>query len=339
MKRTLLLLVLLLAPAVVHAQAGDRSMLLAPNGTLYSVESRLNDGAASVASSRYLVFSIQTDQTLIKTNVPASVGGGNNWNPELALDTDSETVFVFWQHSPNSILAASELLMCSFQNGKWNSASSIDDVPYHFRRNLRVGMTRSVQTYDAVTGVNRQLPGLTMHIVWWDESGVSETARYAMLTVEKGLVTNIYQAELSDFIERAYLKPFTIDEASRELLRHPVVFESPDRDTLDAVFGDLQSNTVHRITLKPVLDTRVRIPIGIRDISYPAPHLHMATDSRLSAISTPSDRLVYYYVSAGSVKYLTFEKGTWSPEKSISITTEVTAEAAVAALRRLVRGD
>jgi hypothetical protein len=48
---------------------------------------------------------------------------------------------------------------------------------------------------------------------------------------------------------------------------------------------------------------------------------------------------VFYYTLNGAVKYLSFESGTWSREKSIAITSEVSAEAAVNALRRLVSGD
>ena len=65
----------------------------------------------------------------------------------------------------------------------------------------------------------------------------------------------------------------------------------------------------------------------------------MTSDARVSAIATPPDRLVYYYTVAGAVKYLTFEAGAWSAEKAIALNSEVSAEAAVSALRRMVRGD
>jgi hypothetical protein len=176
--------------------------------------------------------------------------------------------------------------------------------------------------------------------VWWDESATAEVARYAMLSVDGGVVTAVAHRDLIDFINGANLRQFDLDDKSRELLRHPVVFESPDHDTVDIVFGDLQTNLIHRLTLKPVVQTRVRIPIGIRDTSYPPPRqLQLLSEARLSAISTPPDRLVYYYMNGGAVKYLTFEDGVWSSEKSIAVTSEVSAESAVAALGRMVRGD
>ena len=336
MKRLLLIVALLVAPAL-FAQTSDRSILLASNGTLYTAESHYND-SNSVTSSRYITLTIQNGTNVIHTNVPASVSGGNNWQPELAYDDDSSTLFIFWLHSQNTILGMNELLFCTFQNGKWNAASAVDDVPYHFRYNVRVGVTRSVQYTDS-NDVTKQLPGLTVHAAWWDDSAPGETARYAMLSVDKGVVTAVTLHDLSDFVGNANLRRFDLDEKSREILRHPVVFESSEHDTVDVVFGDMQYNVIHRLTLKPVLQTRVRIPIGIRDTTYPVPHHQIGSESRLSGISTPPERLVYYYVAGDSVRYLTYENGVWSDEKSISVTSDVSAESAVSALRRMVRGD
>ncbi len=337
MRRLLLVVALLIAPAL-FAQTSDRAIVLAANGTLYTAQSTLNNSSSTIQSTRYLTLTIQNGQNVIHTNVPASVTGGNNWQPELAFDDASATLLVFWLRSQSSVLGTNELLFCTFQNGKWNAASSVEDVPYHFRYNLRVGVTRTVQATDD-SGMPKQVPGLTVHAAWWDESSTDQVARYAMLTVEKGVVTDVYRRNLTDFINTAYLRQFDLDPDSQEILRHPVVFESVDHDTVDIVFGEMQSNMIHRLTLKPVLQTRVRIPIGIRDTSYPAPKHRMLGDTSVSAISTPPDRLVYYFTNGDAVTYMTFQDGVWSDEKSIAITDQVSAETAVAALRRLVRGD
>lgn len=336
MKRLLLVVALLVAPAL-FAESSDRSLLLAPNGTLYTAESHFND-ANNFASARYITLTIQNGTNVIHTNVPESVSGGNNWQPELAYDDDSSTLFVFWLHAQNTILGMNELLFCTFQNGKWNAATSVEDVPYHFRYNVRVGVTHTIQYTDS-EGTTKQIPGLTVHAAWWDDSANGEVARYAMLSVDKGVITAVTLHDLTEFVSNANLRHFDLDEKSRETLRHPVVFESPEHDTVDIVFGDMQYNVIHRLTLKPVLQTRVRIPIGIRDTTYPAPHLQIGSESHLSGISTSPDRLVYYYVTDDSVRYLRYENGAWSGEKSISVTSDVSAESAISALRRMVRGD
>lgn len=337
MKRSLVIAALFLAPAL-FAQSSDRALVLAPNGTLYTADSSYNTSSSNIASTRYITLTIQNGANVIHTNVPASVSGGNNWQPELAYDDDSSTLFVFWLHSQSTILGMNELLFCTFQNGKWNAVTSVEDMPYHFRYNLRVGVTRGVQ-YTDTDGNSTQIPGLTVHAAWWDDTAAGESARYAMLSVDKGVVTAVTTRDLTDFVSNANLRHFDLDEKSREILRHPVVFESPDHDTVDVVFGDMQYNVIHRLTLKPVLQTRVRIPIGIRDTTYPSPHHQIGSESRLSGISTPPDRLVYYYTAGDSVRYLTYENGKWSDMKSISVTSEVSAESAVSALRRMIRGD
>jgi hypothetical protein len=339
MKRLLFVVVLLAAPAL-FAETSDRSVLLAPNGTLYTIESQRNAAPTSeMQSTRFLSLTIQNGVNVIHTNVPASLTGGNNWQPELAFDDASATLFVFWLRSQNSVLGTNELLFCTFQNGKWNAASSVEDIPYHFRFNLRIGVTRSVQLTDPDTGAVRQVPGLSVHAVWWDESSSAQVARYAMLSIDRGVVTDVYRRDLLDFVNSANLRQFDLDFDSQEILRHSIVFESPEHDTVDVVFGDLQSNTVHRLTLRPVLQSRVRIPIGVRDTSYPGPKHQIAADTSLSGISTPPDRLVYYYKTGDAVKYLLFQDGAWSEAKSIAVTADVSAETAVAALQRLVRGD
>lgn len=338
MKRALAVLILFIAPAL-FAQ-NDRAILLAPNGTLYTIESKTTDSASTdIQSMRYLQLTIQNGANVIKTNVPASLTGGSNWQPALAFDDGSASLFVLWLHSPNTIFATNELLFCSFQNGKWNEPSSVEDAPFHLRYNLRVGVTRTIEITDEKTGDPKQTPALTVHAAWWDESGTGESARYAMLSVDKGVVTDVYQRDLMDFINTADLKIFDLDDASKEILRHPVVSESAAHDTVDVVFGDTVTNSLHRLTLKPVLQTRVRIPIGVRDTTYPAPRIHIGADSTVSTMSTTPDRLVFYYRAAGELRYMLFDGGTWSDEKSITLTNEVSAETAIAALRRMVSGD
>jgi hypothetical protein len=339
MRRLLLVVALLLSPVALFAQTADRDILLTSNGTLYTIESRQNDNPNVIDSARYLSLTIQNGQNVIKTNVPASVTGGNNWEPALAFDSDSSTLFIFWLHSPNTILGANELLFCTFANGKWGAPTSVEDVPYHFRYNLRVGVTRSVQVTDGGTGVARQIPGLTVHAAWWDDSASGELARYAMLTIEKGVVTDIARRDLIDYINTANLGIFNLDTDSKEILRHPIVFESSTHDTIDVVFGDMLTNTMHRLTLKPVLQSRVRIPIGVRDTSYPAPRQRLTADAHLGGVASSPDTLVLYYMGNGQVRYMMFENGTWSGERTIALTTEVSADAAVAAIRRLITGD
>lgn len=334
MKR-LLLIALLLLPATAFAQAADRAVLLAADGALYTVETRISENAGA-ASSRYLLLTVQDDDKVTKSEIPASLSG-NNWRPELAYDDESQTLFVFWLHSQNYILGTSELLFCSYQKGKWNASASIDNVPYHFRYNLRVGVTRTVTKLDS-DGTWKVIPGLTVHAAWWDESGYNGMARYAMLTVEHGLVKEIALRDLVSFINRVPGRAPEVAGTQNSLLRQPFVFESPTKDTVDVVFGDAQTNSLYRVTLKPMDNTRVRIPIGVKETSYPGPPIVLPSDAqKVGSISTTPERVLIHYVSRGSLRYLMYE-GQWT-SKAIALSDDVSAETALAALRKMVNGD
>jgi len=338
MKRVLAVIVLLVAPSL-FAEATDRAMLLAPNGTLYTVQSRANDSVSPTNQSmRYLQLTIQNGANVLVTNVPASMNGGSNWQPALAFDSSSNTLFVLWLNSPGTMFATNQLLFCTFQNGKWNDAASVEDAPFHLRYNLRVGVTRTIETTDDETGAVKQVSALTVHATWWDVAGDGESAQYAMLSVDNGLVTDVQHRVLMDYINTANLKYFTVDDASREILRHPAISESLAHDTVDVVFGDMMSNSLHRLTLKPVVQTRVRIPIGVREVGYPVPHNRIGSDAVVSTMSTTPDRLVFYYLTNGQLNYLTYDNGTWD-DRAIVLTDTVSADAAIAALRRMVSGD
>ncbi|HEX9162220.1 MAG TPA: hypothetical protein VF980_10985 [Thermoanaerobaculia bacterium] len=340
MRRSLIAVVLLVFALPLFGEISDRAMTLAPNGTLYSVESRANDGTGDSVnlSSRYLTLTIQKGENIIKTDVPATMTGGKHWQPEIAFDADSDTALVFWLHSADTAAATSELEFCTFQNGRWNDPALVDDSPNHIRYNLRLGVTQKVEMM-ADDGSSTSVDGLTVHAVWWDVTAAGEVARYAMIVVEHGVVTSIVRRDLVDLVNRAFLKYADIDPAYVELLRHPIVYESTEHETVDVVFGDLNMNLLHRLTLKPISQSRVRIPIGIREASYPAPqHAMSSTAVRLSAINTSPERLAIYYVEAGDVRYLRYESGTWT-DNSVALNKDVSAEAAVAALRKLVSGD
>src|SRR5690348_15594825 len=110
MKRLLLVLALAVLPTTIFADAIDRDVLVTPEGTLFTVESVLNDGSAPANVKFLLKLTVQpttgTTQTL---NVPDSLTAGMHTHPALAWDSDTQTLFVFWLKMPNP--TSSELLL------------------------------------------------------------------------------------------------------------------------------------------------------------------------------------------------------------------------------------
>jgi hypothetical protein len=331
MKRLLLLLLLLVPTLAVSA---DRDILLTPRGTVYSVETAYAAPDVSTTSSQFLLLTEDTGGKRRSTAIPESLTGGFNARPALAYDETSDTLFVFWERASNFFLR--EMMLGSYQKGKWNGATSADSKPFRMRYNLRVAVTR---TYEQVEkdGTVKVLPGLTVHALWWEDSGARQEARYAMMTVENGAVSDIQTRSLTDFVTTSGLEPVD-GSLDPEVLRHPMLVETAGRGSVDVLFGELATNQLHRITLKPVSDGRIRIPIGRRETRYPSPHMRVGADAHLSAIASDGDGLAIYVPSETEVTFVTFEGGQWSEARTVKLHDGLSAEAAVEALRKMVAG-
>jgi hypothetical protein len=346
-KRILVALALIVLPSLAMADATDRDFLLTPNGTLYTVESVFTDQLTNVDthSTRVLTFTVRNDEGTTTTIIPETLLGGSHTAPALAYDPASEALFVFWQRGINNGMS-SDLVFCSYQKGKWSEATSVDSANYHYSHNIQIGVTRKVDQIDE-KGNHTSVAGLTVHAVWWEESGHKEWARYAMLTIDNGSLTDIQIADLSLFtdVSRDLARPNDPD-FNNEILRHPTLSESNTHDTVDIVFGDLISNNMHRVTIKPVVDFRtagnggrLRVPIGVKDTGIGAPHFRTEATARVEALSGDGNKVVLYTSGKDGVKYVSFSNGSWSPSRTLSVDDKVTADAAVDVLRRMVNTD
>ncbi|HYS55074.1 MAG TPA: hypothetical protein VER58_15055 [Thermoanaerobaculia bacterium] len=339
MKRVLLALLFAIVPTALLAQVADRDVLLTQDGTLYTVESVDNDGSVQGEASRYLTLTTQRGNERPKMAiVPDSLAAGVHWRPALAYDDDSRTLFVFWLKMPNGM--SSELLLASYSNGKWQPALSIDSQAFRLRFNLRVAITRQV-TQVQRNGSMILVPALLVHAVWWEQTGYSETARYALLPIEKGAVTTPDLHDLNEFAASQPLFPNVADpQFNAEILKHPAFVDNGTAESIDVIFGDTFLKAFNRVTLKPIADGRIHIPIGARPVGprVPAP-LSFAGDwnGRISTIPSPhSGKLVLYNTTSQSLNYIMYSAGTWSSVKTVALSDKLSADAAVAALSRMM---
>ena len=337
MKRLVLALVFAIVPAALFAQVADRDVLLTQDGTLYMIESTENDGSAPPAVQAYLRLTVQRGNQRTSTIVPDSLTAGTHWRPALAYDPDSQTVFVFWLKMPNAM--SSELLLASYTNGQWQPAVSIDNQPYHVRFNLRIMITRRVAQ---LQGDNTYIdvPALLVHAVWWEQAYRGESAHYALITTDRGKTT----AEIHDMNEFAGAIPFVpspVDaKFNPEILKHPAYVDNGTQNSVDVIFGDTNYAVFNRVTLKPIADGRIHIPIGVRPGGprIPAP-MSFSEDwtGRISTITSPhNNNLLLYNTTAQSLSYIMYSSGSWSSVKTVALSEKLSADAAVAALGRMM---
>lgn len=336
-KKLILLLALLIVPAVALA-GEDGWMLLTDDGTLYTVERAWPKDYPGVAvqSNSFLLLNERRGDQIFRYIVPGTLAAGVHTNPTLAYDSESKTLFLFWQHSHAAM--HSELYFTSFSNGAWTQELTFASAR-NMRSNLRIAVTRRV----TVNGQGGQylLPEINVHAVWWefDTSSVRQMARYALLGVENGRVIAPEKTyALSEFGEGP--KQLVERGFSDDILKHPALVTAT-ADTVDVVFGNLDTNAFHRVTLRPTKpspDARIRIPVGVKDGPLTGSPRFRAnsSDDRLAAMSGDGDRIVFYLAERDSVQYVMYKNGTWTPQQSIALDSQVSSDIAVAAIRKML---
>jgi hypothetical protein len=334
MKRLIIIFALSIFALAAFGQSSDRDVLLTTDGTLYSVESvfATADEAVKIRSNRYLVLSVESGKETHTQIIPASANGGSHLEPSLAYDSDTKTLFVFWEAARTGALAT-DLAFTWYRDGVWGQVTTLDRADWDSRVNLRIAVTRKTET-TAKDGSKTTIPEITIHAVWWELGNTSEWARYAMITVDHGDVTVDSVQNLTNFVSQA--DPFLDSESNREILRHPGIFESPNQDSVDVVFGDPRTDKMHRVTIHPVTveGGKIRVPIG-KSRGIPTPTASIASTD-VSAISTGDDNIAYVFSSGDAMKYLLFKNGQWSDVRSLNVNSRFTADAAMNALRKML---
>jgi hypothetical protein len=336
MKRLVLVLILAILPTTLLAQIADRDVLLTTDGTLYTVESTLNDGSAPAEVKFFLRLTVQpTNQQAQTLTVPDSLTAGVHSHPALAYDPDSQALFVFWLKMANP--TSSELLLSSYRNGAWQPATSVGNSTFHLDSNLQIRTSH----------LSGDAP-LVVHAVWWEDTGDTEGARYGLFVIEKGAVSTIYLDDLSNLL---YVDQngnpnvqgpvaFPVDSNfNREILRHPSLIDTGSADSIDVIFGDVRTNSFNRTTLKPVIQGRIHIPIGFK----PGPHIpapgrftQLWTGSVDTIVSSRDGSILLYNTTPSAVNYIVYNASGWSAVKSVALSDKLSADAAVAALSRMM---
>lgn len=342
MKRLLLLCALLLVVPAAFAQANG-SVVLTAKGALYTASVEWSDDHPdqNAASKTFIAVTVrEADAAARRLVVPATLSAGANSSPSIAYNDDTDTLYVFWQYTANAM--ASELRFISLdRDGKWSVPSTFESATYHLRYNLRIGLTR-LSTEKLEDGTEKSVSDVNVHATWWEESGSGERARYAMLTFNDEGTVDVHTYDLASFVTKKAddedATPVPVSEKfNREILRHPAIFEAPNGETIDVVFGNVETNSFNRLKIGVISQARVRIPVGRSDKGIDAPGgFDVSVQGRIDAISPNPDRLVFYFEKDGTLQYIVNRDGEWTSVRSIVLTDGVTRDMALGAIRRFV---
>ena len=342
MKRLLIALAISFVAAGVFAQATDRDVLVTPEGAVYTIEQQTPSDSSGVAANNVLQLSIQNGSETQRLIVPESLSAGFHSDAVLAYDSTSKTLFVLWTHMPSGM--SSELILASYHEGKWQHAIAIDNQGYENHLNLRLGITRRVSQLQK-DGTYADAPALILHALWWDSNAHGEEAKYAMLPIENGAVSpaSVEIHSLEEFVGNDDAVNTVDANFNAEILRHPAIVSSPMQSSVDVVFGDTQKNTIHKVTLHPIAEHRIHIPVGIgsgsggpKSLSMPLPASFSADWRGPITVIERGDRLVFTNATDKALSYVTYSDGTWTDVKSIALSNKLSAEAALAAVDKMV---
>ncbi len=336
MKKLIVLLALLCLPLLASAQEGDT--LLIPDGTLYTIhhERSVDNPDAKASSVAYLVLTARRGSEIAPEIIPATLHGGAHFNPAIAYDAETGMLFAFWIHNPEG--SATQLMFASRSaEGVWSDATAFGD--YNDRReNLRIAVTRK---YEDENGAIRN--GLTVHLAWWQFTYETRTksAKYMMVTIQNGAVANMESLDLTKFVAKPE-KPGAENELiDYRVLMQPLLVSSPTQDSVVLLYGDLDTATMNSVHIRPQVkiaaNGRLRVPGGKREAAPSrAPALTVSEGDRVEGLYGDDDSMAFYTTSEGKVRYVLLRNGEWSEQHAIALDKQVTAGAAVDALRRLV---
>ena len=326
--------------AAVAGGAGD--VLLTPGGTLFQAQAVDDEKYQLAPGDSAIQLRVQRDGEVETFLVPASNEGGNNGNPALAWDEETESLFLFWVRAPH--LTTSELRFCSFRDGKFSEATTVDQSLFRFRTNLRIAVTRSARVErndDDEDEGPTSTPALAIHAVWWDSSSRGEGVRYAMLGITNGQASIIEVRDVIDYLGKARnSEPLILGEDfDRHLLRYPSVSTNPAGDSVDIVFADWQTSRINRVEIISVSSGGVlKPPVGVSRGEIGAPVMESVSSSSSVATIARNGKadVVLYQVQDGRVQYFHFDGTKWRPSKFIALDDVITETEAVTALQRLV---
>ncbi len=335
MKKLFLVATTLLLSLVAGAR--EVEPLLAPDGALFSIRTQLASETPDVKSDavQYLVLDARRDGEMTSAIIPATLTKGAHGSAAMAYDTDSKTLFVFWLHETG--VMSSELVFASLDGtGAWSEPTTFG-MPYNSRENLRIAVTRKIHDTDQ----NKLTSGLSVHAVWWEYDSqhlnAGWSAQYALLAIENGRVEEVNFLDLSRFVDEEKPAKTAAASESASVLRHPQLFTSPNHDSALVVFGHVATDRLYRARIFPVKGNgRLRVPTGRREGGAGAPRLQVNSNSGMGSIYGDVDQIALYAADENQVRYVILRGNEWSEVRTISLDAQITAPAAIDAIRRLV---
>lgn len=309
---------------------------LTEDGIFYTVDVVTVDEDA-IPLHTVLWLSEQKGDDIASVFVPGSEKLGRHFEPSVAWDEASSTLFIFWVYMPS--ITSTEILFTSYRDGEWSDIVSIDHDTFHYRKNLRLTTTRYHWEHDE-TGSDVRVAGTAVHVVWWDQWG--ETAEYALVSFDGGEVRSIERFSLPELIDReGHERSVLAPEFGRSFFETPTITAHPGSDGVEVIFGDVELDALHKIDIIPIrADGVLTIPTGLRGTEpiRPSPDFANITSGDVDILSggTGSGQIAAVWSDEGRVTFSRYAGGSWSAPKTVLLNERLSYDHVLQGLRKLL---
>jgi hypothetical protein len=317
--------IVLVAVSAFAGDAADRDVLITSDGSVYSIVTHQSEDGLST----WLQMTAQSGDKTTELVIPESARGVNGL-PTLAFDSDTKTLYVVWMRQPNS--TTNELLVTNYNTvtGKFDQATIIDSGPV-VRSNVTIRFTRQIQM-EQRDGTIADTPALILHAAWWQKGPWGESPNYAVMALAGGFSSVPDVHDLTEFTSaRDATQPVEGD-----FMRHVALVAGPTSNSVDAIFSDSRTESFYRMTLRPIADARVHIPVGVKGPKLGGPKaLSFDWSGRTGTISSgDGNTVIFTNTTDDKVSWVTLRDGEWLPVQSLALSDKLTASTALSALAK-----
>src|SRR5262249_22707061 len=119
--------------------------------------------------------------------------------------------------------------------------------------------------------------------------------------------------------------------AVSDFQRHVALVDGPTADAVDVVYSDIRTDSFYRITMKPIAEARVHIPVGIGGGKLGKPgKLDFDWSGRDGTIASGDTN-----TADKKVSWVMWRTGAWQPVQELALSDDVTVSTAMSALAKM----
>ena len=342
MRRAAILLACLLVAVATGAQT---SYFLDRSGVLWKGSS----------SDEGLVLTGERDgQVITRSSVPFVLGFAVNQDVAIQVAADEVTgkVAVVWQRNWTS--DASEIILAVWSGGSWERIEHLSQDLTANPRNPSIRLTAVATLVPDPNNPNDPTKATTvrdsfLHVAWWEGTDQSHgTYALLQLTADPSDTSALIEQNLDTFatIGLACGQP-----VPPTVLEHPLFASVDATNRAQLLFGSQQLCIFQVLEIHFTLDTsgptgsggipaiaqrRRHTPIFGVTAAFPMAR-DMSMDGTRVILGANLNPVAYRVVDGGTVLYVTFSNGQWSPVRTLAVSSALTMDQAIPLVENLAR--